>query len=238
MILLLGKTHRLGGVNAALGGFVALSATGNTLDDVNPLLQLAVVYPFAIYGSAWSDLDHHWGSVPFRDPVSRVFHTGLHATTKIRKGMKSSKMDKGPVYTLLGIADSSHRSWQTHSDLTFFGLIAILWWTCFSQWSVFSGPDAIIVKLILTGLILGTLAHIFLDAITPEGIWMVIPMAFAKITKNKKIPQKFGLVPDKHFFATGEKWENAWNKILTITSYLLLLWIIYDALPWHFEFNF
>lgn len=234
---MLGKTHRLGGVVSALGGYIALEATGNTLSDVNPMLQLAVVYPFAIYGSTWSDLDHHWGSVPSKDPVSWVFHKGLHLTSKPRKAVENAG-GKGKLgYNLLGIADARHRSWQTHSDLTFIGLCAMLWYLCFSEWSIFAGPDLVIAKLILAGLILGTLAHIFLDAITPEGIWMVIPMALKRIFKIKGLPEKFGLVPKKHFFATGEGWESIVNKVLWFSSFIMLGYIIYTQLPWKFEFN-
>lgn len=232
-----GKTHRLGGVVSALAGFVALDATGNTIEDVNPFLQLAVVYPFAIYGSTWSDLDHHWGSVPSKDPVSWVFYKGLHLTSKPRRMLKKAGKEKTLGYKLLGIADAKHRSWQTHSDLTFFGLSGLLWYLCFSEWSVFAGPDLVIAKLILAGLILGTLAHIFLDAITPEGIWMVIPMALKKFFKIGIFPQKFGLVPNKHFFATGGKWERLVNRVFTIASYLLLAYIVYDALPWKLTLN-
>ena len=234
---MLGKTHRLGGVVTALGGFVALESTGNTLDDVNPLLQLSIIYPFAIYGSTASDQDHHWGSVPHKDPVSWLIYKALHLTTKTRRRMQKAGRDKGVLYTLLGIGDARHRSWQTHSDLTMITLIGLLWYTCFSQWSIFTGVEGAIVKLAMAGLILGLLAHIFLDAITPEGIWMVIPKSINLITKKKVVPEKFGLVPNNSWFATGGPWENLVYRVMTIASYALLAWIIYDALPWKFELN-
>ena len=65
-----GKTHRVGGMLCCLGGYTLLEANGMLLGDVNPLLQLTIMYPFAIYGSTVSDLDHHWQSAPSKDIVS------------------------------------------------------------------------------------------------------------------------------------------------------------------------
>lgn len=235
-----GATHRLGGVNAALGGYIILHHQGLTIPDVNPLLQLAVVYPFAMYGSTASDLDHHWGSVPSRDVVSRVFHTVLHASNKTRLRMYRNKaMRKSTAYWLLGIFDAKHRSWQTHSDFSIVALMGLLWYVCFSPWSVFHGTDNVIVSLILTGLILGLIAHIILDGITPEGIWCAPAMLINHMTGSKNLPEKYKIVPNRHYFATGNGWEKQIIfRLLTVTSFLMMFYIIYLALPWRLSFNF
>ena len=101
-----GKTHRIGGVLCAATGYVLLSSKGLLLKDVNPLLQLAVMYPFAIYGSVMPDLDHHWESAPVRDPVSWGINKVLHLAN-----------GKSNIAKPLKLFDAKHRSWQTHSDI-------------------------------------------------------------------------------------------------------------------------
>ena len=60
----------MGGVLCTLVGYSILESNGMLIEGVNPLLQLTVVYPFALYGSVFSDLDHSWQSSPVKDPFS------------------------------------------------------------------------------------------------------------------------------------------------------------------------
>lgn len=233
-----GKTHRLGGVNAALGGYLALHHTGMTLPDVSLLVQLAVVYPFAMYGATASDLDHHIGSIPSRDPVSILAHKALHITTPYRKRYKNvKKVRESFPYKLAGLFDARHRSWQTHSEFSMVFSIGVLWYTCFSENAIFHGIDAIILALIMAGLNLGLMAHIFLDGITPEGIHLVTGMLVNGVVGKKVLPEKIKVVPNNSWFATGNQWEAIWCKLLTISAYLMLFYIIYLALPWEINFT-
>lgn len=245
-----GNTHRLGGVTAALGGFIVLDHYSLTLDDVNPLLQLAVVYPFAIYGSTCSDLDHHEGSIPSRDVFSLAVNKVLHLGTKPRRRMaKNRALRKTLGYKFLGLFDAKHRAWQTHSDLTFVTVLALLWYLCFSGYSPLMGTDRAITALILTGLALGILAHIFLDGITPEGIWWITGVVINRIFRRKILPEKVGLVPRKpvmvkgpkgdpvSYFATGGPWENLVNRLLKAVTWVIFFYIIYLSQPYRIEFE-
>ena len=58
-----GKTHRVGGMLCVLGGFTILDSKGMLLGNVSPMIQLVMMYPFALYGSVVSDLDHHVKSI-------------------------------------------------------------------------------------------------------------------------------------------------------------------------------
>lgn len=217
-----GKTHRVGGALCALTGFCILQGRGELLEGVNPLLQLTVMYPFALYGSVVSDLDHHWDSAPSKDPVSWVINKILHLTTGIRK-------KSGKKMLLLGIFDAKHRSWQTHSDLSLVALILLFIW---ASSIVGVGINAVILKMVFTGFTLGLISHLILDSITPEGIWFILP----SILRRKKV--SFHLVPKKPFFATGGPWERIIKVLMQVAIVVLAVYIIYILSPYRLNFNF
>ena len=83
------------------------------------------------------------------------------------------------------------------------------------------------------GLSLGWLAHIFLDGITPEGIWIASARFLNTTIFHKEVlPAKVKLVPNVKFFATGAppkgqwNWEKIWSMLLTVASWILLLIIL------------
>jgi hypothetical protein len=53
---MLGKTHRAGGTVFMMVGFEVMRAKGLLLPDVNPFIQLAVMYPISQWGSTLPDL--------------------------------------------------------------------------------------------------------------------------------------------------------------------------------------
>lgn len=216
-----GATHRVGGVVCALAGYTILEQKGMLISDVNPLLQLAVMYPFAIYGSTVSDLDHHWESAPSKDIVSFCINKILHLTTNFRKKTKS----KNPI---LGIFDAKHRSWQTHSDLF---LILMIFLSMYAIGGSITSANSIIMKLVFTGFILGVISHLILDMITPEGIWCTLSTVLSKVCKIK-IPEKIHLVPKTKFFATGGSWERFVRWFLWVISFILLIRILYAMSPY------
>lgn len=217
-----GKTHRVGGVLCALIGYTVLEANNMLIQDVNPLLQLTVMYPFAIYGSTVSDLDHNWNSAPSKDPISKGINSVLHLTTGIRK-------NSGKSFPLLGIFDAKHRSWQTHSDIFLLVFMLLAFWLGTGG---VSGVDGIIFRLIVLGFVFGLISHLILDAITPEGIWCLIP----SIIQRKKVT--FRLVPKSKFFATGGPWERLIRTLMWFAIILLFIYVIYKASPYRFSFNF
>jgi membrane-bound metal-dependent hydrolase YbcI (DUF457 family) len=217
-----GKTHRLGGVLCTLLGYSILEANGMLIENVNPLLQLTVVYPFALYGSVFSDLDHSWQSSPAKDPFSFVVNRCLHMTTWLRKKTEA----KGKV---LGVFDAKHRSWQTHSDLFLLSLIAAFLAVMYSNPSGISG---VIFQLVSVGFICGVVSHLMLDMLTPEGIWCILP----SLIKGKRV--MISLVPNTKFFVTGGKWEKLVRFLLWAFIIMLTVRLIYLASPYRISFSY
>lgn len=224
-----GKTHRVGGMLCVLGGFTLLESKGMLLGNVNPVLQLAVMYPFAIYGSVVSDLDHDWNSVPCRDVVSLGINKVLH----LASGVRDTIGDRSPLSKALSIFDAKHRSWQTHSDLFLFIMIIVM---SNLMSSSTNSVDVAIIRLIFTGLIMGVISHLFLDMLTPEGIWSFITLFLRKVTGKRVFPDKVSLVPDSKFFRTGGAWEGVVRRVLWVLCLILFLRILISISPYSISF--
>lgn len=216
-----GNTHRVGGALSCLLGYTILYNKGMVMQDVNPLLQLTVMYPFAIYGSVVSDLDHNWNSAPAKDPISKGINGLLHLTTGIRKKTGS----KNPI---LSVLDAKHRSWQTHSDLFLFVFVAL---GIFLSGGDISNANTIILKLVLMGFVLGLISHLVLDSLTSAGIWCIIP----SIIGRRRVA--FRLVPKTKFFATGGSWELIVRTIMYFVIIILGIYILYTMSPYRITFN-
>lgn len=224
-----GKTHRVGGVLCVLGGYTLLESNGLLLGNVSPLVQLVVMYPFAIYGSTVSDLDHNWHSSPSKDVVSLAINKVLHLTNGV-----VDRVGENTRYSkFLSIFDAKHRSWQTHSDL-FLALMVIISAILIKGSAVTS--DALILRLISIGLILGIISHLFLDMLTPEGIWSITSTFIRKVSKNKLVPQKISLVPDSVYFRTGGEWEKLVRSVMWVLCLILFLKIAISMSPYGFTF--
>lgn len=229
-----GKTHRVGGMLCCIGGYTLLESKGLLIQDVSPLLQLVVMYPFAIYGSIVSDLDHHWNSTPSKDIVSFCINKLLHLTTPIRKGLeKAGVSKKSTKYKALGLFDAKHRSWQTHSDVFLIALIGLFIY--FMNSSVLTANE-LIVKMVFTGLILGVISHLVLDMLTPEGIWCALTVILSRKGKSKVFSEKLHFVPNKEFFSTGGPWETLVRGIMWVLCFLLLARILYLMSPYRVDF--
>lgn len=228
---MMGKTHAKGGQVAALGGYLWLESSGvmNQI-PVPGWVGLLIIYPFAVWASTAPDIDHGKQSIPSHDVVSKGLWYILHATTGIRKKMRP----KGFLYGLLGVFDCKHRSWQTHSYEALLFLIFMSVYLGSAQIPLNEGATtAVILRLVFMGLSLGWLAHIFLDGITPEGIWIASARFLNTTIFHKEVlPAKVKLVPNVKFFATGAppkgqwNWEKIWSMLLTAASWVLLLIIL------------
>ena len=223
-----GKTHRVGGMLCVLGGFTYLESKGLLLRNVNPLLQLTVMYPFALYGSIVSDLDHNANSIPSKDIVSVAINRVLHLTS----GLNESTGGRNKVF---GLLDAKHRSWQTHSDLFLVALIYALYQMVME--TKLATVESVIWSLVGMGFILGVISHLVLDMITPEGIWSFILVGISKVTGKKLISKKLRLVPDSKFFSTGGPWESLVRNILWICCVVLFIRLIYLMTPYRITFN-
>ena len=116
-----GATHRAGGVTAMLVGYSYLHSKGLPIVDNAPIASFVAMYPFAIWGSTASDLDHYPGSVwdevkligerhghtiPSQDILSRAISRLLHLTTPLRKVLPP----RSRMSALAGVLDCKHRS--------------------------------------------------------------------------------------------------------------------------------
>ena len=216
-----GKTHRLGGVLCTLIGYSVLESRGGLTEGVSPWLQLTVVYPFALYGSVFSDLDHTWLSAPVKDPFSFIVNKILHLTTWLRKKTPA----KGK---LLAVFDAKHRSWQTHSDLFLVLLIAAFFAVLNSD---LPGVASVIFKLVAVGFITGVVSHLILDMLTIDGIWCILP----SLIKGKRVTIR--LVPKSKFFSTGGRWEMIVRVVLCVAIAVLAVRLLYISSPYRLVFS-
>lgn len=221
-----GKTHYVGGSIGAIVGFIALKENGMLLDNIHPLLQFSVLYPFGIYGGMLPDADHHAESSPLKDPVGRVFNRSLHIFNKPYKRLDES-MDEGRkrksiLYKMLKILKCSHRSWQTHSELT----IALLVFILFQLFQTdIANPNTTILILMVAGLTIGILSHLILDMLTSDGINFAIgyfiTILFPKVPMFKTIR----LVPAWHTFSTGSPYELNIRASLNVLQFFALAYV-------------
>lgn len=160
---MLGKTHRAGGTLFAIAGFEMMRQNGMLLEDVNPLLELAIIYPVAQWASTLPDLDHHWDSVGSKTPVNWLVHRALHLTRP------------------------KHRSWQTHSLLVSGGFLWLLWTlvTLGNNFMDETEVSWVIARILVTGFILGYSSHLFLDSINPSGIHVIPGVKMRLVPRTK-----------------------------------------------------
>lgn len=157
-------THKAGGALFALAGFEILSKCNVLQTDIEPWLQLVLMYPACSFGSTLPDLDHHWGSVKEHTPFNWLVHKVLHLTKP------------------------KHRSWQTHCLLVAGGFIALMFSLLYAmhvyRWFNVGDTALSIITLLLTGLGLGIASHLFLDTFTRAGIWLVPGVKFRLVPNS------------------------------------------------------
>ena len=234
-----GKTHRAGGMLVSILGFAYLRQHGLLLGNVNEGLQWLIMYPFCMWGSVASDLDHSWESCPMHDYPSKIVNKVLHAPKAVKDLMDATPIPSARrsfFYKVCDCLNASHRSWQTHSDLTLFVFMFLLMCTMEGHISSFQAVDMAIARLILTGLCLGIFAHLLLDCLTPDGIWLMGLVWLNWLLnwlgfKDVKLPRKLHFVPrGLHFFDTGGVWEQWVYKVLNIVTYIALVWLLFVTL--------
>ena len=248
------NTHEAGGVLCSIVGFALLKHQGYLLPDVNEAVQWLVMYPFCLWGSVASDLDHNPDSIPKRDVVSKVVNKTLHITHPIVKVIEKhhteAECKHNPIYRISKFLDAKHRSWQTHSDFTLVVLILLLKLVQSGKLTFLSPIDISLISLVLMAVTTGVVAHFILDMLTPEGVWFtpfVILNGFLGLfnPKLKVLPAKVHLVPHRQFFATGGKWEDAIRKVLKVLTVLAILWFLWnliypmikDYIPYNISFG-
>lgn len=173
------KTHKAGGALCAVVGMQIMSKNNVDIEDIAPLIQFMIIYPFSLWGSMLNDLDHDWSNVADKNPVNFV----INRTIRVFNSVKSKydkvsdttgiSMSKGKEKVLKTLS-AGHRSWQTHSDLTIILLLVLIRLTTRKLWIFQDIKGVEILTLILTGVLIGSLSHLILDMLTPSGINSVV----------------------------------------------------------------
>lgn len=169
--------------------FELLRKHGMLVQNINPYIQLLIMYPAASWGSTAPDLDRPKSKLSDRTPVNMA------------------------VERFLRFLNAKHRSWQTHC-LVITGGLSVMLPVILELFGMKLGSfDRCILRLIVYGLTTGILSHLFLDALTPEGIYIIPKL-------------KLGLVPKISFFRTGGIWEKIVCTGIFITGSFVFLYIL------------
>lgn len=227
-----GETHRAGGMLISVIGFTMLKNNNMLLPDVNEFLQWLIIYPFCMWGSTASDLDHNWNSCPSKDIPSWFINKALHITEpvykKLDEKLSGNEKKSSMSYKISKFFCARHRSWQTHSDLTFVSIIFFLYMLVNGRIGIFNAKDTMFLTLILTGVCLGVASHFILDMLTPEGVWNTLVVLINRFIFKGKLPRYFErwhFVPKLRCFATDSKWEDFVCKVLKIATVVSVLYL-------------
>ncbi len=217
----------------SLVGFALLKQNGLLNPEVNELVQLLVMYPFCVWGSVASDLDHEWDSAPTKGYPDFVINKALHITKPLANFFEKTTSKKNFFYRFFKWLNADHRSWQTHSDLTLgLCLYALYRLLVIPEPSI----NVTILSLVVTGLLTGIVAHLGLDLLTPGGIKLFLLDAINSLF-GTHLPAKLHLVPNSSFFATGGKWENIICIVLKIMTGVMFLYVLYLMLSIYLPFK-
>lgn len=226
-----GKTHNVGGIVAGLGTYIVLREN-NLLpasEVVNPLLQLIMMYPAAIWGATAPDQDHGYTSIPMRDPLSYLLWFILHIPNMIYNNMDKARQrlglrKKSVLQRFVGIFRCNHRSYQTHSDIT---ILFLIWLVTKVVLKLDPNvPQNTLIILIGSGMLVGFLSHVFLDLCTTDGIPSIILMVLTSWLPKKLRIRKISLVFGSSFFSTDSLYEKYVRKLLNKVSYLMMTYIV------------
>ena len=226
-----GDTHKAGGMLCSIVGFSILQHNGLLIPDVNEGVQWLLMYPFCMWGSVASDLDHHWESCPSKSYPDWIINHMLHITKPMQKSLERTGIDKDDlVYKFSKFFNASHRSWQTHSDITIYFMGFLMWLVNVSNFLTLNAVDKSILSIVITGISLGIIAHFILDMLTPEGVWIswlvILNRIGRLINPRLNLPEKIHFVPHAKFFATGGDWEMFIRRVLKVLTVISILWFL------------
>lgn len=192
------KTHKVIGALFGAIAFNSMYKNGMLSTDLNPFIQLAIMYPACSWGSTAPDLDHAPDCIKEQTPINLFINKLLH------------------------IKSCQHRSWQTHSiwvTLTFCILLMVS--AGLLGGLGLSMLDITILRLIIVGLSIGIVSHLFADMLSMAGIHLIPGIMIRLVPKNK-------------FFGTGTPWE----KGVMVTAYTLLgVYLIYLVISYFHILN-
>jgi len=229
-----GKTHRAGGFLCSVVGFAILRENNLLLPNVNLCLQWLMMYPFCMWGSVASDLDHIWSYSPMKDPPSYIVNKLLHLTAPIQRSCELAGDESSGLYKVARTLNANHRSWQTHSDLTLLLLFTIV--NIILNNSLGLGAvDVTLLRFVVLGVSIGMIAHFILDMLTTDGIKSVLLILIGRVLRRvspsiRHLPETIRFVPRWHCFRTSGSWEVFIGKILKILNILATLYLLWSIL--------
>lgn len=210
------KTHKAGGTLLAVVGLQIMSKHNLLIEDINPALQFIVEYPFVIWGSIAPDFDRDWEGIGNKNFINYYINKILRLFNPIYDKYSEDKCRGVKVnarkFKIAKMLSCRHRSWQTHSDISF--IILVLTYIGMIKGSLFLSKvetnDSKLILLCYTGVIIGILSHYILDALTRDGLDLIIPTIVRNFIrkklkmgrKEKKV--KFRLVPNSELFSCGD----------------------------------
>lgn len=159
------RTHKAMGSLAMLVTFQVMQEKGLLAQDLNPYIQLAIMYPASSWGSTAPDLDHHWGSVKEKTPFNMLVHKALHLTHPI------------------------HRSWQTHwillnGGLAYLSYVLVIYGPKIFGTLGLNAFDWTILRLLVVGAAVGVMSHLLADSLTTSGVYLWPSMKFRLVPKS------------------------------------------------------
>lgn len=166
---------------------------GMLMPDLNPFVQLAIMYPACSWGSTAPDLDHAPDNIKEQTPINLFINKLLH------------------------LGNCSHRSWQTHSIWVTLPFCILLIVSAGLLGALgLNMLDITILRLMLVGVAVGIISHLFADMLSMAGIHLIPGV-------------KIRLVPHHKAFGTGTKWETGVMTVayLGLIGYLIYLFISY-----------
>lgn len=160
------KTHKVGGAVGALILFNYMQVNDMLIADMNPMIQLGLIYAVSSWASTSADLDHAECNIKEQTPFNLLINKILH------------------------IGKCTHRSWQTHCILITGGICALLIsllhfiQVCFP--TALSSNDFSILMTIIFGLVAGLGSHLILDMLTTAGVHLVPGIMIRLVPKSEK----------------------------------------------------
>lgn len=140
------KTHVLGGMTLALGGFMYLDSSGLLIPDVNKVLQFGIIMPYAMWASTLPDLDQDKDSTAQNSPINFV------------------------IQKFFNVIGAGHRSAKSHIAPVIISLLLYLAIAFNFIFRSFNGTEITIIGLMVLGLFLGLFSHMLLDMMTKQGL--------------------------------------------------------------------
>lgn len=160
------KTHVLGSMSLALGGYILMDKGGLLIPDVEPLIQLGIILPYSVWASTVPDLDQAHDSVAQSSPINLL------------------------IQRFFKIVKAGHRSVKSHVAPAFISLAIYLALAFNMIGRNLNGTEITILALAVLGITAGLVSHFLLD----KEIGLITTPKKKKRTIVKEVKHDNGVV--------------------------------------------